>query len=1625
MMAAITQAADPFAERENFVDLSSSSPVDSSSPKMHKLDAACPSDKTAAMRWTHLLYECSLQKAPSGLHSVTALACSPQGTRICAATNDRLLRFLGGPPGTDEAFLARAADKGKALHLVTGIAFNHDGSQLAVTQSDGVAHVYGVNAEGRRCICCRLPVECPATCVAWAIGGSRLLFIGLQNGKVRVADVQANKLGALHEAHSPVTCLTCTTDGTLVISGHRNGQLEQIGTAVSSALISWHPHGPWLAVASGEEVTLLKKPLLTVVKRPEPNERHRIARISCPGIVAVTAMAWEADGVTLCVGTARGSIEKLCAFHKKLTDNRVEIVLTLCNTLVERTSKSGPWLILHRDHDEFEWVDMQRPVLQSPGPQEHLVLAFTKQYALGIALTSRKVYKLSVMPKKELKWLAERNGFCLFHEAASASEHVGQIYIIRDKTGETGQHVTSLHADFPLRWLGLAERSIVFVTGEGQLMIAPLDDEGKTEQSLRRHVLLTNCSKAAMLSDKGLLVAQKNHDIFIWYNVENFRSIDVIQANGSLIGLEACHGDILNNSSDGQEEVVLVVKTRNGTEERHCLCPLKMKYERCLGLRQYEEALSLLSNLPESAATRERWRRLRASLLDNTSLEMLLAEREQVDSRMLEALQQRITLAARAAAAAGDIADAQFLEGLLEDRGLGNTEKSIEARIIRQKAGWTDCIRVLEQHDASQAENIKHQYKEWLLKEQRFEEAAGIFARQGQVKEAAELFLKGRVPAKAAALICKSLPPAETSPGQPLGIQNAQEKVDDLRGFVPVGMFSPKLIESTVEELKRIDLHEVAADLLAHLGHWRKALSLHQKCRNFPKAVAIAEAVARDALPGLHKSWAEANLEEGKKARQLLKGQRDEASVQKLLAVARKLEDQGDMSEAEQAYLEIVRNAPSREKLRPFMQQLAQQLAAGKKFEDAEAVLLAIGDVQGALQLLQTHSQFDRLILLIDTQCPAERDAICMRLASRLADIGSYSDAERFFLACGAWQQAADMYADVEDWAAACRVAASEGGAAASRRMCLRHAQKLLRLRGPKAAVQMLVERGECGAAVELAVENREFPLAIETARKHCLEKTKEVYMQLGRHKEASGDTSEAENAYLKAQAPEAAIALYKKRGAQAALLEAGRADLVVQLLLRKEQWAAAVRLCGEKAKEMLPWVLQQYNNQKAQFESIQELREFCKVTLARALGPSRHAAVASAVAQKLRLAGDLASAGELYMAASRGKEALKAGNNQDPECYISAEEWERASAVASSLGVDAEAELARCRSMQLKTRGDIDGLLKSGDTESALMLLAEANEWARCLDIASEQQHPLLSQLLKTRVQTLMELGSAVEAAETLGKFGGLVVEHVWPLCERVTSTLEVCHLKQQLERHSFSKSTHQEEGQMDDASEGTTAASNPFAVIKQMYSNDCEGQPELKELAAKAAISVLRYLDLADFIDERELASFDGRPFREMGLPIPKTDTLPKDHSVPSVQQEQARDLVLGWSVNPAVKPEIPTSICDGCGASVCSWAVTCVACSKEHEPCIVTGFPIPKGHRSFCNECDSPAASSDLALYTRHFSRSRLPVRDSDDVSPPPELCVPTCVTPSSILENSTAVSDSGNMALRPFSRLPSTS
>lgn len=67
---------------------------------------------------------------------------------------------------------------------------------------------------------------------------------------------------------------------------------------------------------------------------------------------------------------------------------------------------------------------------------------------------------------------------------------------------------------------------------------------------------------------------------------------------------------------------------------------------------------------------------------------------------------------------------------------------------------------------------------------------------------------------------------------------------------------------------------------------------------------------------------------------------------------------------------------------------------------------------------------------------------------------------------------------------------------------------------------------------------------------------------------------------------------------------------------------------------------------------------------------------------------------------------------------------------------------------MQLKTRGDINGMLKAGEVEAALKLLSELNEWTKCLDIAAERRHPMLLQLLEKRVEVIRSLHDTSQLA-------------------------------------------------------------------------------------------------------------------------------------------------------------------------------------------------------------------------------------------------------------------------------------
>lgn len=86
-------------------------------------------------------------------------------------------------------------------------------------------------------------------------------------------------------------------------------------------------------------------------------------------------------------------------------------------------------------------------------------------------------------------------------------------------------------------------------------------------------------------------------------------------------------------------------------------------------------------------------------------------------------------------------------------------------------------------------------------------------------------------------------------------------------------------------------------------------------------------------------------------------------------------------------------------------------------------------------------------------------------------------------------------------------------------------------------------------------------------------------------------------------------------------------------------------------------------------------------------------------------------------------------------QCYIAAEDWATAKRLAACLGEDAETAVSLKQRLLLQEKGDITGLLQAGHTDAALLLLADNNEWTKCLQVAAEKESPLFLQLLSRRV--------------------------------------------------------------------------------------------------------------------------------------------------------------------------------------------------------------------------------------------------------------------------------------------------
>ena len=141
---------------------------------------------------------------------VTALACSPDGTRIVSGSADKTLKIWDAASGGELATLV--GHKGP----VTAVAYCSDGTRIASGSADKTLKIWDAASGGE--LATLVGHKGPVTAVAYCSAGTRIAS-GSAGGAVKIWDAAGGAEVANLTGHANrVTALACSADGTRLVS---------------------------------------------------------------------------------------------------------------------------------------------------------------------------------------------------------------------------------------------------------------------------------------------------------------------------------------------------------------------------------------------------------------------------------------------------------------------------------------------------------------------------------------------------------------------------------------------------------------------------------------------------------------------------------------------------------------------------------------------------------------------------------------------------------------------------------------------------------------------------------------------------------------------------------------------------------------------------------------------------------------------------------------------------------------------------------------------------------------------------------------------------------------------------------------------------------------------------------------------------------------------------------------------------------------------------------------------------------------------------------------------------------------------------------------------------------------
>ncbi|KEP60146.1 UNVERIFIED_CONTAM: intraflagellar transport protein 172, putative [Hammondia hammondi] len=1468
-----------------------------------------------------------------------------------ALAADRVVHLFDARGSEVDRFDTRAADKAATnAHSVTALALSPDASRVAVAQSDNMVVVYhvGLAKTDKKVVYRKFPTTAPAASVVWPSEVADTFFYGQIDGRVRVAHVELNKAGTLFDRKSPVICFDCERSGRLLASGHADGsiQLCSMNSSTSRATTKEVYRFPVSVTAISCTAACVAAAAQTTeiaLINPEGNLMQLIDfRLVSPFSEEISSLAFHPSGSCLAVAAhehvradrlSDGKSITLEAANENEDARKITGLVVYENRFLVAYTADKQLILADVEKQKVStitptWAGSTRFVFDSQG----VCLAHHKEdtvavVVLGDSEIAEFLTSPAGMDKTEL-WeisnVIRRTTTLLLHDCTAAEFLPGTDALLGQ------QNFSALHL-----WSTVHERSQATpLKAGGQLLKVICCKNGKHEAVLRRRdgsifhqnleitlVRLAACTREKAYSQAVQILTDvdgawtqelKNHCRSLAEHALADGFLDVAQFCYAILG-DLARSRFLRNAvtpakhSKKREETheAKAPSQGPGDTQREAGKPYLLKARLAVFKKQFSVAEAILSENHDVDEAIEMYRNLH---MFDASIRLAVRENRDVTQMkvqfhrwLMESGQEE--KAGKAALRNGkdpELAVKCFMEGGLPFKAAGaiasNEQVSFSPTLLASVAAALSACKL-------------------------HEKAGDVFRRLGDTEKAVAAYRKGASFKKAVEL---------SREFRPAAVAEIEEEWGDW------------LLER--HEPEAATLHFVEA------GCTRKAVQACLRAKQWKTAFRFLQ---------------ELRMREGEEAARpyLLDLAETFTAIGSLSEAQCCFVQAGSCGKAVRVYVEaghtdrglqLAAEYLSEAERKTVVEEIAQSLEEKGKLAEAEQAYASINEFDEIIALLRRHGRIDELLQRVSLYRPELVEEMHRELGEEMEASGNFKAAEQLYIRGGLWRLAVEMYRQRRKWSDAVRVARAEGKEAYKEVVKLL-ARQAVAEKGTAAACQLLLQHDLPEDAVEVALDAGDFSLSFKIAEESAKHMLETVNLRQAAVSEEKGDFSSAERHFVLAGKASEAIEMYKHlkdwtsairvasahapnavpeilvsqakalanegdmKGAEALYVEAGRADLAVAMYLSHRMKVEAVAASREHCPQLLPElvkktacegeprnaaeVIELANAYEAAGEVDAAIDICCRATssvvpdgfllkkiwftavkLAEAKAAHRVKEVSGEVARKtLDFSGPSLEVARLFQAGSSPAEAVK--------CLVACEEWEKAREVAAVVP-NLVSFVEEAHRQKLISSRDLEALLALGDTAAVTAIAASEGSWKNVLHVAQNNATQTVPQILHAYCTTLLGERREEEAADVfLQLTESLDREESLALCGEIARSLFAVRAKatdrrrcllsvKRLLRMRVSAERGKRGGKEDpELCIGAVAnAAEPADEIEKQMRNfllvshylfvldtaENHDQEDLSQIAARTAVALLRF---AKEIRSDEAFYRAGRHCKEVG--------------------------------------------------------------------------------------------------------------------------------------------------------------